>query len=290
MTRLAALLMTNATFQLTVRRTDAVLNGISYPATNDLLTIYPGADGIKTGRTTGAAGASSPRRHVATAASSPPCSAPPPRRPATPQRRRCSTGGSRNDDNSLSANDRTCPTTASTRTTGRRCRGRGRRTSSAAGRNYWIVTASGEGRPHAMPTWGVWDDGEQRFAFSCGPRSRKAGNVAANPQIAVAVDDTVECLSVEGRAERVTDDARVGDVDRALPRQVPSAGSRPQRRLPPPEPDHRGRPRARLRRHRARGGVRHPRHTLALLTALRVVVPPPPTHTCWRGGRRHAEP
>ena len=55
MTRLAALLMTNATFQLTVRRTDAVLNGISYPATNDLLTIYPGADGIKTGRTTGAA-------------------------------------------------------------------------------------------------------------------------------------------------------------------------------------------------------------------------------------------
>ncbi len=78
-----------------------------------------------------------------------------------------------------------------------------------AGRNYWIVTATGEGRPHVMPTWGVWDDGEQRFAFSCGPRSRKARNVAANPQIAVAVDDTVECLSVEGRAERVVDDARV---------------------------------------------------------------------------------
>ncbi len=59
-----------------------------------------------------------------------------------------------------------------------------------------------------MPTWGVWDDGEHRFALSCGPRSRKAANVAANPQIAVAVDDTVECLSVEGRAERVTDDTR----------------------------------------------------------------------------------
>ena len=54
MTRLAALLMTNATFQLTAQRTDAVLNGISYPATNDLLTLYPGADGIKTGATTGA--------------------------------------------------------------------------------------------------------------------------------------------------------------------------------------------------------------------------------------------
>ena len=54
MTRLAALLMTNASFQFTVRRTDAVLNEISYPATNDLLTLYPGADGIKTGRTTAA--------------------------------------------------------------------------------------------------------------------------------------------------------------------------------------------------------------------------------------------
>jgi D-alanyl-D-alanine carboxypeptidase len=54
MTRLAALLMSNASFQLTVRRTDAVLNEISYPATNDLLTLYPGADGIKTGRTTAA--------------------------------------------------------------------------------------------------------------------------------------------------------------------------------------------------------------------------------------------
>ena len=51
MTRLAALLMTNASFQLTAKRTDAVLNEIAYPATNDWLGVYPGADGIKTGRT-----------------------------------------------------------------------------------------------------------------------------------------------------------------------------------------------------------------------------------------------
>jgi Pyridoxamine 5'-phosphate oxidase len=71
----------------------------------------------------------------------------------------------------------------------------------AAGRNYWVVTVSAAGRPHAMPVWGVWDDDELRFAFSCGPRSRKAGNLAANPQVVVAPEDTVECLSVEGRAE-----------------------------------------------------------------------------------------
>jgi hypothetical protein len=77
-----------------------------------------------------------------------------------------------------------------------------------SGRNYWVVTASAAARPHALPVWGTWDDDEQRFAFSCGPRSRKAANLAANPQVVVAVDDTVECLSVEGRAVVVEDATR----------------------------------------------------------------------------------
>lgn len=84
------------------------------------------------------------------------------------------------------------------------------------GRNYWVVTASAAGRPHAMPVWGVWDDDEHRFAFSCGPRSRKAANLAANPQAAFTIDDTVECLSVEGRATFVTDDRREAWIDRYL--------------------------------------------------------------------------
>ena len=85
------------------------------------------------------------------------------------------------------------------------------------GRNYWIVTASADARPHAMPTWGVWHDEEQRFAFSCGPRSRKAANLRANPQATIAVDDTVECLSLEGRAEHVADESRSGVwIDRYL--------------------------------------------------------------------------
>ena len=54
MTRLAALLMGNQSFQLAVARTEAQLNGQSFPATNDLLEKYPGADGVKTGRTTNA--------------------------------------------------------------------------------------------------------------------------------------------------------------------------------------------------------------------------------------------
>ena len=52
LTRLAAFLMGNPTFQLTVERTDAMLNGQTFPSTNDLLSKYPGADGVKTGHTT----------------------------------------------------------------------------------------------------------------------------------------------------------------------------------------------------------------------------------------------
>jgi nitroimidazol reductase NimA-like FMN-containing flavoprotein (pyridoxamine 5'-phosphate oxidase superfamily) len=73
-------------------------------------------------------------------------------------------------------------------------------------RNYWVVTASAAGRPHSLPVWGVWHDPDHRFMFSCGPTSRKARDLAGNPQVAFTVDDTVECVSVEGRA-RVIDPA-----------------------------------------------------------------------------------
>jgi D-alanyl-D-alanine carboxypeptidase (penicillin-binding protein 5/6) len=51
--RLAAVLMSDATFRQTVARTDARLHGQVLPATNDdFLRGYPGADGVKTGTTT----------------------------------------------------------------------------------------------------------------------------------------------------------------------------------------------------------------------------------------------
>jgi D-alanyl-D-alanine carboxypeptidase (penicillin-binding protein 5/6) len=54
LSRLSAYLMGNQTFQLTVKRTSASLNGQTLPSTNDLLKKYPGADGVKTGHTTNA--------------------------------------------------------------------------------------------------------------------------------------------------------------------------------------------------------------------------------------------
>lgn len=70
-------------------------------------------------------------------------------------------------------------------------------------RNFWLVSASASGRPHALPVWGVWMVESERFWFSCSPRARKARNIAENPACVVAVDDTIECISVEGRARLV---------------------------------------------------------------------------------------
>jgi pyridoxine/pyridoxamine 5'-phosphate oxidase len=78
----------------------------------------------------------------------------------------------------------------------------------AANQNFWVVTVSADGRPHALPVWGVWDDPEACFAFAAGPRARKMRNLAANPHAVIMVDNTVECVSVEGRATRVRDDER----------------------------------------------------------------------------------
>lgn len=65
-------------------------------------------------------------------------------------------------------------------------------------RNYWLVTVSSAGVPHAMPVWGAWID--ERFGFSCSPNAKKVRNIASNPHVVVAVDDTVECVSVQGVA------------------------------------------------------------------------------------------
>lgn len=90
----------------------------------------------------------------------------------------------------------------------------------ADNKNYWVVTASASARPHAMPVWGVWLSETDRFWFSCSPKARKARNIAANPQCVVMVDDTVECISVEGRA-RIADQASDADaVDHAVANYV----------------------------------------------------------------------
>lgn len=86
----------------------------------------------------------------------------------------------------------------------------------AANKNYWVVTASASARPHAMPVWGVWLTDDDQFWFSCATTARKARNLSENPQCAVAVDDTVECVSVEGVARRIDLDVEAAGFSRMV--------------------------------------------------------------------------
>ena len=72
-------------------------------------------------------------------------------------------------------------------------------------RNYWVVTRWPDGRPHAMPVWGVWD--QDAFWFSSSLGSRKARNLAADPRCTVTTENTQEPVVLEGTADIVTDPA-----------------------------------------------------------------------------------
>lgn len=73
------------------------------------------------------------------------------------------------------------------------------------GHNYWVATTRPDGRPHAMPVWGVWFD--NRFYFSTGEQSRKARNIAENPHCAVGTERGTDAVVIEGVAELVTGEA-----------------------------------------------------------------------------------
>ena len=78
-------------------------------------------------------------------------------------------------------------------------------------RNYWVSSLWPDGRPHAMPVWGVWD-GEALW-FSSSGRSRKARNLAADPRCVVTTEAAEEPVVLEGTAAIVRE---IGAIERFL--------------------------------------------------------------------------
>jgi general stress protein 26 len=72
-----------------------------------------------------------------------------------------------------------------------------------AARNFWVVTSAREGTPHAMPVWGLWQEGA--FYFSTDGRSRKARNIAVRPSVVVHLESGDEVVILEGEARTVSD-------------------------------------------------------------------------------------
>lgn len=70
-------------------------------------------------------------------------------------------------------------------------------------KNYFLATTRVDGRPHVMPIWGVWTDGQ--FYFSTGKKSVKARNLAANPGCVLCAGTAEEAVILEGIVEKVGD-------------------------------------------------------------------------------------
>ncbi len=70
-------------------------------------------------------------------------------------------------------------------------------------RSYWVVSLWPDGRPHAMPVWGMWHD--DAFWFSSSRPSRKARNLSADSRCVVTTEDAQSPVVMEGSAELVTD-------------------------------------------------------------------------------------
>jgi flavin reductase (DIM6/NTAB) family NADH-FMN oxidoreductase RutF len=79
----------------------------------------------------------------------------------------------------------------------------------AASRNYWIVTADEDGRPRALPVWGVWFD--DAVLFGTAGRSRKARNLDRDPRVVVHLESGDEVVILEGEVETIEVTEEIAD-------------------------------------------------------------------------------
>jgi hypothetical protein len=81
------------------------------------------------------------------------------------------------------------------------------------GQTTWLATTDPDGAAHVAGVGALWLDG--RFWFTSGPGTRKSRNLDHNPSCAIAAELPGLDLIVEGRANRVTDEATLARVAEA---------------------------------------------------------------------------
>lgn len=86
-------------------------------------------------------------------------------------------------------------------------------------RNYWISSTRPDGRPHAMPVWGVWLDDTLYFGTS--RTSRKALNLIANPSVSAHTESGDDVVILEGIVVEVTDRPLLDRITREIARKYP---------------------------------------------------------------------
>lgn len=62
--------------------------------------------------------------------------------------------------------------------------------------NYWLSTTHPDGRPHAVPRWGVWVD--TAFWYDGSPTTRHSRNLETNPFVVLHLESGTTVTIVEG--------------------------------------------------------------------------------------------
>ena len=72
----------------------------------------------------------------------------------------------------------------------------------SASRNYWVCTTRADGRPHAMPVWGFWFDGN--VVFGTARETLKARNIAGNPHVVIHLESGDDAVILECTVEEMS--------------------------------------------------------------------------------------
>lgn len=92
-------------------------------------------------------------------------------------------------------------------------------------RNYWISSTRPDGRPHAMPVWGVWLDGS--LYFGTNRKSVKGRNLANDPRVAVHLESGDEAVMIESVATEVHDNQMLTRIAQAFSQKYPGMPAEP---------------------------------------------------------------
>ncbi|HWR65495.1 MAG TPA: pyridoxamine 5'-phosphate oxidase family protein [Bellilinea sp.] len=85
--------------------------------------------------------------------------------------------------------------------------------------NYWINSTRPDGRPHAMPVWGVWLD--DTLYFGIARTSRKALNLFANPTVSAHTESGDEVVILEGVVVEVAERSLLDRITREIAKKYP---------------------------------------------------------------------
>jgi hypothetical protein len=93
-------------------------------------------------------------------------------------------------------------------------------------RTIWISTTRPDGRPHSVPVWFLWEDGDQpSIIFLAHDGTQKVRNLAQRSWVIIHAGDGDDTYILEGAAERIIDHAALDRLNHLYMEKYVDPGS-----------------------------------------------------------------